>query len=54
MNTCKKSALVVLLLSLGALVAGCSTRAGNKSAIPWSQPAQWEGQIPGMGQTTGR
>ena len=54
MNTFKKSTLIVLLLSLGAVVGGCSTRAGSKSAIPWSQPAQWEGQIPGMGQTTGR
>jgi hypothetical protein len=54
MNTLQKSALVVLLLSFGALLGGCSIRGAGKSPIPWSQPAQWEGQIPGMGQTTGR
>jgi hypothetical protein len=38
----------------GMFVAGCSTRAPNQSSIPWSQPAAWEGQIPGMAQQSGR
>ena len=46
--------LVGLLLSLGALLGGCSTNGPKKSAIPWSAPASWEGQIPGMGPSVGR
>jgi hypothetical protein len=54
MTTLRKSLLVVLLTSLGALLGGCSTNGPKKSPIPWSQPAGWEGQIPGMGQPMGR
>lgn len=50
----KKLVLVSLLAAVGGLLAGCSTRAPSQSSIPWSQPAQWEGQIPGMGQPSGR
>jgi hypothetical protein len=49
-----KSIVTLLLLASGALIAGCSTNSPRQSSIPWSQPASWEGQIPGMGQPTGR
>ncbi len=52
--TSLKPLLTLLLLAAGALLAGCSTQSPRQSSIPWSQPASWEGQIPGMGQPTGR
>ena len=54
MNPLKKSALLVLLALLGSLIGACSTNSPKKSSIPWSQPAGWEGQIPGMAPSTGR
>jgi hypothetical protein len=54
MTSLKKPALALLLLVLGAIVGGCSMSPQKDTAIPWSRPASWEGQIPGMGQTTGR
>lgn len=54
MTSLKKTVLVGLLVSFGALLGGCSTNGPKKSAIPWSAPAAWEGQIPGMGQSMGR
>ena len=48
MNTPMKRAAAVLLVALGALLAGCSSDAPVASSIPWNQPADWEGQIPGM------
>ena len=50
----KQSLLALLLLTLGALAGGCSITPQKDSGIPWSRPADWEGQIPGMGQPTGR
>ncbi len=50
MNTLRRPLLVVLLLALGAIFSGCTTRTNKDSSIPWSRPADWEGQIPGMGQ----
>ncbi len=41
-------ALVLTALALLGL-AGCSTPEQD-SSIPWSRPASWEGQIPGMGK----
>jgi hypothetical protein len=43
--------LFVLLLSLLAFVglSGCGP-SQQDSSIPWSRPASWEGQIPGMGK----
>jgi hypothetical protein len=43
-----KRAAAVLLIAVGALLAGCSMQSQNASSIPWDQPADWEGQIPGM------
>ena len=54
MTSLKKPVLVFLLVALGAIVSGCSMSPQKDTAIPWSRPASWEGQIPGMGQTTGR
>jgi len=49
MHSLKKPLLGLLLLALGALLGGCSTRTPKDTSIPWSRPADWEGQIPGMG-----
>ena len=53
MTTLKKS-LALLLLALGALLGGCQMTPQKDTSIPWSRPAGWEGQIPGMGQPSGR
>jgi hypothetical protein len=49
MNASVKSCLSLLLLALAALAAGCSTQTPTDSSIPWSRPANWENQVPGMG-----
>jgi hypothetical protein len=54
MHPFKKPLLLLVLATLGALLGGCETRTRKDTAIPWSRPADWEGQIPGMGQQTGR
>lgn len=48
MNSDIKRAAVLILVVAGALLAGCSSDAPEASSIPWNQPADWEGQIPGM------
>ncbi len=53
MNSLSRRAVAVILLSLGALAAGCSTQNPTDSSIPWNRPASWEGQVPGMGTTPG-
>ena len=45
----KKSFAPVLWLILGALLGGCSISSQKDTSIPWNKPADWEGQIPGMG-----
>ena len=45
--TPKRTALL-LIIALGAVLAGCSSETPEASSIPWNQPADWEGQIPGM------
>lgn len=54
MTSLKKPVFALLLLTFAALVVGCSTNAPKETSIPWSRPAGWEGQIPGMGQPSGR
>jgi hypothetical protein len=54
MTTLKKPVLALLALAFGALLGGCTTNSPKQSSIPWSRPAGWEGQIPGMGQPSGR
>jgi hypothetical protein len=46
--------LALLLVAVGTVITGCSTNSPKQTAIPWSRPAGWEGQIPGMGQPSGR
>jgi hypothetical protein len=48
MNSRTTRTAALLLLALGALLAGCTTDAPADSSIPWNRPADWEGQIPGM------
>lgn len=46
--------LLGLLLGLFSILAtGCTSRTSQDTSIPWSRPAGWEGQIPGMGTTPG-
>lgn len=54
MTSLKKPVLVFLVVLFGAIFGGCSTNAPKETSIPWSRPAGWEGQIPGMGQPSGR
>jgi hypothetical protein len=47
-----------VLLTLTALagvfaLTGCTNKTEQDSSIPWSRPAGWEGQVPGMGTTPG-
>jgi hypothetical protein len=53
MKSLTKPLLGLLLLTLAALFSGC-TSPQQDSSIPWSRPADWEGQIPGMGSGMGR
>jgi len=39
---------LLLLVAVAAVLAGCSSETPSDSSIPWNQPADWEGQIPGM------
>jgi hypothetical protein len=43
----KKFIFSLLVLAFSAMVAGCASPKRD-SSIPWSRPADWEGQIPGM------
>ncbi|MDP3069090.1 MAG: hypothetical protein Q8N18_02325 [Opitutaceae bacterium] len=54
MKSLRQPLLALLLAAVGAIVTGCSTQSPKQTSIPWSRPAGWEGQIPGMGQPTGR
>jgi hypothetical protein len=49
MKSPQRYAAAILLAALGTLLAGCSMNSPEASSIPWNQPADWEGQIPGMG-----
>jgi len=53
MNTLRRLVLVLLLGLFGLIFSGCTNQTPQDSSIPWSRPANWEGQIPGMGQTQG-
>ncbi len=53
MKTLKTPVVAFLLLAFGSLLGGCSMNTKRDSAIPWSRPANWEGQIPGMGNMPG-
>jgi hypothetical protein len=38
--------LLLLLVGLGVLLAGCATEPENASARPWNQPRGWETGLP--------
>ncbi|MCC5024818.1 MAG: hypothetical protein J6386_19395 [Candidatus Synoicihabitans palmerolidicus] len=47
-----------LLLTLAGIAGsfvftGCTSQTEADSSIPWSRPANWEGQVPGMGTSKG-
>lgn len=46
----KLRSFLALALLTGALCAlsGCQSTTED-SSVPWNRPADWEGQIPGMG-----
>lgn len=46
----KNRFLLLLTIAVGTLLAGCTSRTGRDTSIPWSRPANWEGQIPGLTQ----
>lgn len=50
MKNIVRTALALLALGLGSLLAGCTSKTAKDTSIPWSRPADWEGQIPGMGR----
>lgn len=50
MNSFKRLLFAFLLVAFGAILGGCTNKTEKDSSIPWSRPADWEGQIPGMGQ----
>lgn len=53
MKSSKLPFVALLLAAFGAFLSGCSMSPQKNSAVPWSRPATWEGQIPGMGTTPG-
>ncbi|MGH8017483.1 MAG: hypothetical protein ACREIA_04220 [Opitutaceae bacterium] len=49
MNSVLKRLVFLALTAACALVlSGCATRPQD-STVPWSRPADWEGQLPGVG-----
>ncbi|MEO6875119.1 MAG: hypothetical protein ABI222_09885 [Opitutaceae bacterium] len=49
MTTLKKPLFALLLIAFGATLGGCTNKTSKDTSIPWSRPADWEGQVPGMG-----
>lgn len=47
----KFSRLLVAFLSVVfiGLATGCTSKTAQDTSMPWSRPATWEGNIPGMG-----
>lgn len=46
--------LIVLAGIAGSFFfTGCTSQTEADSSIPWSRPANWEGQVPGMGTGKG-
>ncbi len=48
-STNKLVALILLAVGPLLLFTGCE-KDPNATPVPWSQPAEWEGQVPGMGR----
>jgi hypothetical protein len=50
MPTLRKALVALSLATLALVGLSACTSAQQDSSIPWSRPATWEGQIPGMGR----
>jgi len=48
MNSLMKCVAALILIALGGFLSGCQMTSPEASSIPWNQPADWEGQLPGM------
>jgi len=51
MKSPQKALLALLIATIALAVTGCTSKTANDSSIPWGRPANWEGQVPGMGDT---
>lgn len=51
MTSLKRLLLAALATAGTLLITGCSSP--SDSSIPWSRPASWENQVPGMGPMQG-
>ncbi len=52
MTFIKRLLLAALATFIVAIMSGCTSQ--TDTSIPWSRPANWEGQVPGMGATQGQ
>ena len=52
MNSLKRPLLGILLAAAVLSLIGCASNPQG-GTIPWSRPASWENQIPGMGSQPG-
>ncbi len=48
-NITKLISISLLVIGPLLLFSGCETDP-NSTPVPWSQPADWEGQVPGLGR----
>lgn len=53
MKLVARALLAALSLAGAFLASGCTAKTDRDTSIPWSRPAGWEGQVPGMGTTPG-
>jgi hypothetical protein len=51
MKSPHKALLALLAATFALLATGCTSKTNNDTSIPWSRPASWEGNVPGMGTT---
>jgi len=49
MKSPQKALFALLIATIALLATGCTSKTASDSSIPWSRPASWEGQVPGMG-----
>jgi hypothetical protein len=48
MKSLRTPVVGLLLLLIGAALAGCQMQSPKDSSIPWAQPTNWESTLPGM------
>jgi hypothetical protein len=44
---------ILVLLTLAALLAGCTSAGDRYSSVPQDRPANWEGSMPGLTNSPG-